>query len=62
MGAGAGLTLSGGHRLVAATVAGKGMLVAPPGPTPAPPPTPDCLLYGDGNLKHRIWEYLRIDF
>lgn len=50
MGVGAGLTLSGGHLLVAATVAGKGMLVVPaPGPPPAPP-TADCLLYGDGNL------------
>lgn len=37
---------------MAATVAGKGMLVPPPGPPPAPQTT-DCLLYGDGNLEQR---------
>lgn len=37
---------------MAATVAGKGILVPPPGPLPAPP-TADCLLYGDGNLEQR---------
>lgn len=38
---------------MAATVAGKGILVVPaPGPPPAPP-TADCLLYGDGNLEQR---------
>lgn len=38
---------------MAATVAGKGILVVPaPDPPPAPP-TADCLLYGDGNLEQR---------